>query len=417
MRITNSMLVNNMMNNLNANLNRMAKYQNQGASGRLFDRPSDDPIGMSRSLKLYTDISRVSQYERNLNDANSWMHTTEEALKELEQILQRTRELSVDAANGTKTEEDTKNIAEEIKQLKEQAIKLANTSHAGRSVFTGFKTDKDLLQSNGTYGIELNSGDLSNYNVGISEDIDVNIIGSRVFGFVFGEDILENNLKGTAVDLEIKDGDSQETKEIKTRKKANLEVIKGKLKQAEVDQVNGVDDIVSYNELPTNSDEIKEIRNALGMKTGFYETNDPDVTNPPDTKVQDELWFDILNEHGDLSSSEGTGSSMMNMFDDLIVAMEKGDHEQIDKYLTDIDREHKNVISIKAEIGAKTNRLDMTEKRLSAEKLNFKSNLSKNEDVDYGELIMKANIAQTIYQASLSISGRVIQPTLMDFLR
>lgn len=408
MRITNGMLVNNMMNNLNANLNRMAKYQNQGASGRLFDRPSDNPIGMSRSLKLYTDISRVNQYERNLNDANSWMHTTEEALKELEQILQRTRELSVDAANGTKTEEDTKNIAEEIKQLKEQAIKLANTRHAGRSIFTGFKTDKDLLQSNGTYNIVLNKGDISNYNVGISEDIDVNIVGSRVFGFAKNDNILESNLKGDLIIDE--DNDSQETKDIKKRKLENLNIIKNKLKQAGIDDatvnaMNSYGDLPKLSEPPTldEKENVGKIEEFLGITKG--------------KSTPDELWFNILNEHGELSSSENDESSMMNMFDKLVAAMEKGDHEQVDKYLDDIDIQHKNIISIKSEIGAKTNRLDMTEKRLSAEKLNFRDNLSKNEDVDYAELIMKSNIAQTIYQASLSISGRVIQPSLLDFLR
>ena len=118
-----------------------------------------------------------------------------------------------------------------------------------------------------------------------------------------------------------------------------------------------------------------------------------------------------------MSSKENERSSMIDVFDNIIAAMNKGDHEQINQKLTDIDKVHQNIISIKAEVGAKTNRLDMTEKRLSSEKLNFETNLSQNEDVDYAELIMKTKIAETVYQASLSISGRIIQPTLMDFLR
>ena len=342
------------------------------------------------------------------------MHTTEEALKELEQILQRTRELSVDAANGTKTEEDTKNIAEEIKQLKEQAIKLGNTRHAGRSVFTGFKTDKDLLQSNGTYNIKLNKGDISNYNVGISEDIDVNVVGSRVFGFVSNKDLLDHNLKGLEVDADT-------SAEAVKRRVDNLTVIKDKLKQIKSSgglPTLDIDAITSYGSLPTDVSQIKEIKKSLGIKTQASEPQSPpDPSDPWPDRFQDEVWFEILNEHGDLSASENDGSSMMKMFDDLIVAMEKGDHEQVNQYLTDIDREHGNIVSIKAEIGAKTNRLDMTEKRLSSEKLNFKTNLSKNEDVDYAELIMKSNIAETVYKASLSISARIIQPSLMDFLR
>lgn len=389
MRITNGMLTNNMLSNLNSNLNRMERYQNQGATGRKFDKPSDDPIGMSRSLKLYTDISKVKQYERNLNDANSWMHTTEEALGEIEKILQRTRELAAGAANGTNSETDTKAIAEEIKQLKEQVIQLGNTRHAGRSIFTGFKTDKDLLKRDGSYNIDISKKDVSKYNVGISEDIDVNIVGSRVFGPVTDADLLNYKLKD----------DVSDNPEIAGLKAYNLGKIKVKLTAADID----ITTIDSYSKLPTDPEKIKAIKAKLGMTGG---TDNPD-----------ELWLNIINKDGDMSSKENERSSMLDMFDNIIAAMNKGDHEQINQKLTDIDGVHQNIISIKAEVGAKTNRLDMTEKRLSSEKLNFETNLSQNEDVDYAELIMKTKIAETVYQASLSISGRIIQPTLMDFLR
>ena len=402
MRITNGMLTNNMLSNLNSNLNRMERYQNQGATGRKFDKPSDDPIGMSRSLKLYTDISKVKQYERNLNDANSWMHTTEEALGEIEKILQRTRELAAGAANGTNSETDTKAIAEEIKQLKEQVIQLGNARHAGRSIFTGFKTDKDLLKRDGSYNIDISKKDVSKYNVGISEDIDVNIVGSRVFGPISDKDLINYKLKENR-DKDNKITDNTVTAELK---KNNLNAIKTKLTEEGVVIADiGIDitTIDSYSKLPTDPEKIKAIKAKLKMTGG---TDNPD-----------ELWLNIINKDGDMSSKENERSSMIDVFDNIIAAMNKGDHEQINQKLTDIDKVHQNIISIKAEVGAKTNRLDMTEKRLSSEKLNFETNLSQNEDVDYAELIMKTKIAETVYQASLSISGRIIQPTLMDFLR
>ena len=321
MRITNSMLIRNMMTNLNFNLNRMERYQRQAASGRKFDKPSEDPIGMSKSLKLYTDISRVDQYERNLNDANSWMHSTENALIELNEIIHRVRELSVDMANGTKTVDDTQKSAEEIKQLKEQVIKLANSRHAGRSIFTGFKTDQDLLDKDGKYIINVNKDDVSIYNVGISENIKVNTVGINVFGV--GDDY------------------------------------------------------------------------TAGF--GF----------------------------GENATVGGTSkSTVIDMFDKLITAMggddETGtgfDQKAISDMLGDIDKVHENTLAIESEIGAKTNRLKMTEKRLSSEKMNFRGILSLNEDVDHGEVIMEAKMAENIYNASLAIGSRIIQPTLVDFLR
>ena len=141
MRVTNNMLVNNMVYNLNQNLKKLEKLQYQLATGKKFRVPSDDPIGASKSLKFNTDISKLEQYERNVKDALSWMSDTEAALGEIGEVLKRAKELTVDAANGTKTTEDLHKIKEEIDQLKEHLIQIANTTYAGRHVFSGYKTD------------------------------------------------------------------------------------------------------------------------------------------------------------------------------------------------------------------------------------------------------------------------------------
>ena len=351
MRITNGMLTNNMMSNLNSNLNRLSKYQQQGSSGRKFDRPSDDPIGMSKSLKLYTDVSKVEQYERNLRDAQSWMHSTENALIEFNDIIHRARELSVDMANGTKTENDTKNASEEMKQLKEQVIKLANSRHAGRSIFTGFKTDKDLLDKDGNYILNISDKDVSIYNVGISESMDINTIGMKIFGAIERDDTSNITDKNNKYDFGFGKG---------------------------------------------------EVKNKI---VGVGTSGDSDYVAPV----------------------EGHKSTVIEMFDQLIDAMGGGDsnadgtskldQDKIGDMLGVFDVVHENSLAIRAEIGAKTNRLTMTEKRLTSERMNFKEVLSNNEDVDYAELIMHTKLAEKIYNASLSKGSRIIQPTLMDFLR
>ena len=89
MRITNNMLVNNMVYNLNQNLRALEKLQYQKATGKKFKVPSDDPIGVSKSLKFNTDISKLKQYKRNVSDAKSWMIDTEAALDVIGKVLKR----------------------------------------------------------------------------------------------------------------------------------------------------------------------------------------------------------------------------------------------------------------------------------------------------------------------------------------
>ena len=151
MRVTNRMLINNMVNNIGSNLRRMEKYQNRLTTGKKINVPSDDPVVAARALKLRTDVSRLKQYDRNVKDAMSWMEITESALGNMTEIFHRARVLAVQGANGPTTPEDTQKIAEEVKQLKHQLIQVGNSTYSGRHIFSGFKTDQKLFDEDGNF--------------------------------------------------------------------------------------------------------------------------------------------------------------------------------------------------------------------------------------------------------------------------
>lgn len=157
MRITNNMLINNMIGYISGNLNRMDKLQNQMATGKKISVPSDDPIVASKALKLRTDVAEIDQFKRNANDAYSWATLTEDAMGMMVDVLHRARELAVQAANGILTSDDRSKIQKEVEQLKEQMIHIANTTYAGRYVFSGHATDAPLINEDGTYNISVAS--------------------------------------------------------------------------------------------------------------------------------------------------------------------------------------------------------------------------------------------------------------------
>ncbi len=181
MRITNNMLINNMLSHLNTNLNRMTKYQSQLATGKKISLPSDDPIVASRALKLRTDVAEIEQYQRNVDDATSWMEISETTLGQMGDVMQRIRELAVQGANGSNTPDDLGKIKQEVQQLKVQMVHLANTSYAGRFIFSGFKTDKSLMDENGFFQIDISNAEQIKYEIGIGDDININVTGSDLF--------------------------------------------------------------------------------------------------------------------------------------------------------------------------------------------------------------------------------------------
>ena len=127
MRITNNMLINNMVKYIGNNLTRMDKYQSQLATGKKIQVPSDDPVVAARALKLRTDVAEIQQYQRNLKDAQSWLEITESALSDLGDIFQRAKEIA-NGSDGIESPEDLAATAEEAKQLRTQLINLANST-------------------------------------------------------------------------------------------------------------------------------------------------------------------------------------------------------------------------------------------------------------------------------------------------
>ncbi len=302
MRITNNMLINNMLSNLNNNLNRMNKYQTQLATGKKISLPSDDPIVASRALKLRTDVAEIQQYQRNVDDATSWMEITETTLGQMGEVMHRVRELTVQSSNGSNTPEDMEKVKQEMEQLKIQMTHLANTTYAGRYIFSGYKTDKPLMDDNGVFLINIANSEQINYEIGIGDDIHINVTGSDLFN-------------------------------------------------------NGTDAV------------------------------------------------------------ESDTSSLIETFDAIITSLNMGDNAAAGNMLNQIDAEINNILRVRSGVGARMNRLELTANRLSDDNINFTNLMSKNEDVDIAEAIMYLQNEENVYRASLSAGAKVIQPSLVDFLR
>ena len=94
-RVTQNMLNTQFMRNLNTNLTRVQKLQDQLSSGRKINKPSDDPVGISFALRYRSELERNEQYQRNVDSALSWLSYSDKILGQAGDIIQRARELAV----------------------------------------------------------------------------------------------------------------------------------------------------------------------------------------------------------------------------------------------------------------------------------------------------------------------------------
>ena len=103
MRVTQSMLSSNMLRNLNNSYGKMSKYQEQLQSGKMVNRPSDDPVVAVKGMGYRVDLDKNAQFQRNIGEANSWLNSTDTAFDQVGEALKRVKELTVQAANDTNT--------------------------------------------------------------------------------------------------------------------------------------------------------------------------------------------------------------------------------------------------------------------------------------------------------------------------
>ena len=114
------------------------RTQRQISSGRRLLSPSDDPIASSRTIELRETLSRIQQFERNGNIARNRLGFEESALSSVNDVLQRIRELALQANNATQSDETRRLIAAEVREQLDQLVQLANQQDGnGRFLFSG----------------------------------------------------------------------------------------------------------------------------------------------------------------------------------------------------------------------------------------------------------------------------------------
>ena len=128
MIVQHNMTAMNTNRQLGISTNALAKSTEKLSSGYRINRAADDAAGLAISEKMRSQIRGLNQASTNAQDGISMIQTAEGALQESHSILQRMRELTIQAANGTETDEDRGNIQDEITQLQDELDRISETT-------------------------------------------------------------------------------------------------------------------------------------------------------------------------------------------------------------------------------------------------------------------------------------------------
>jgi flagellar hook-associated protein 3 FlgL len=299
-RITTGLLAARSLRDINTQLSRISILQEQLATGLRVNRPSDDPIDARRAINVRVLIGKNEQFQSNIDDITPQLDETATTLLNVDDILQRALELTVQAANETNAQEQLDAIAIEINELLEGVFAASNQRTNGRSVFAGTQTLDDAFSA------------------------------TRVGGEI------------TAVTYEGND------------------------------QISSVD----------VAERIRIGINIPGSQA-FQNTTDVFAT--------------LIGIRDDLRA--GDQASLRNV--------------RIDDLRAGIDQ----TLFAVARVGATQNRLETVSNNLQDANIQLRDLLSDKIDADFSETILGLNVAQNAFEAALVAAGRVIQPSLIDFIR
>lgn len=465
MRVTNSMLVTNSIYNINNNTRRLDKAQQQESTQSKIQLPSDDPEVATQAVKYRNYVSTVGQYQKNVEDATSWMKVTEGALSDLHDVVQQIRDLTVEAAStGTLSEANLTDIKQEVSELKKTAIQILNSSYAGRYIFAGYDTDKPpydttsvavgsanvekvtykgkIIDMNGAVSTDINAADYTtayadaltsgkvyqdsgvkqsmNYNIGFQNQITVNVEGQEVVGTDSAD-----NLFATFDKLLI-----------------------------------GLDAESSYQSIAsgtaTGSKDVSTLSYPYAVVAGTQDTfslavdggADTTITIPPGTYTSAAALVTAVNKGIGASSLDGKVTAALNSNNQIVftsasttasstVTVTEGNGAlgqlvgtaatttggtvqttpfTLSSILGDIDRDLDRISAVTSSLGAREKTADIATNRLSDDNTVYTKLMSTNEDMNAAEATTNVATAKTIYEASLAAAAKAISKSLLDFI-
>ena len=299
-RITQGMLVQRTLNNLNQQLRRISVLQDQLATGRRVNRPSDNPIDARRAMNLRTIIAKNEQFQANISDASPQLQESASTVLNMVDIMLRALELTTQGANEVVGQSQLDSIALEINELLEAAVVAGNHRTNNRSIFAGTRTLADAF---------------------------------------------------------------------------------------DVTRVAGQITAVTY----AGNDQPIEINISEGVRSEVNVTGS-----------------DVFQKNVDIFAV------LIGIRDDLLA----GDQASLrDVRLAEIATGREQLLSSVAQIGAVQNRLERLQSNLADFNIDFQELLSDKIDADFAETVLGLTVAETALNAALNAAARVLQPSLLDFIR
>ena len=417
MRVTNQMTINSFVRNLTDKSEQLLKLQEMISSGKRITKFSEDPMGMAKIVSYRKTLCAIDQYNKNIAHGKSWLSTASSTLGQVDELLIRAKELTVSQATETSSPQTRALVVEEIKNIYDQLIQLANTEVGGSYIFAGYQTDNSAFTRDDDYN--------ATYDGGQQEVTEITCNDANTL--VGGECLtLNSSTTGYYVWYRVDGAGVDPALAGRTGIMVELDSVADNADAVALKTAGAIDDVADFRAgsnfgvvTVTNDDAGAEADDAADNDTGFTVTVATQGANGSHGDISIVIGKNLefaINSNGDDVFANSNGVNIFNILRDLKNALENDDTEAIQAQIEPLDEAKNQMLRFEAELGAKLNRLESTENHWEDFKLDVTALMSATEDTDFVQAVIDLQSQKAAYQASLSTAASIIKQTLMDFL-
>ena len=406
MRLSSSQIYTTGLRGITNASNEVARTQEQIASGQRVLKPSDDPVASTRILEIESDLAISKQYQRNIDNVEGRLQRAEVQIDNVEGVIDRVRELVIQAGSGALTNQDRQQITVEINQRLEELVDLTNArDENGNYIFSGFKTDTAAFAAVGdNYAFQGDEG------VRFEQVANgLNIASSESGKALFADIATVNN--NVAVSAGVNNT-------------SDVQVGRGQVVDQDVfDAVFPEDYAIIFNDTTSVAPvgpnySVKRLSDGQLISTNVpfdlatpiiingVEVTLSDIPNPTDTFL-----IESTSKENMLNTVQRIGASLASFTDPTERSAFIGDA------LNNLSNIQENLLSGRGRIGARLNTLEST--RASQQSLDLISTgvLDELRGLDYAEAVSRLSFQSFILEAAQQSFVKVSSLSLFNFLR
>jgi len=393
------------INNILLQQSRVNETQLQISSGKRILAPSDDPAGAVQLLDLSQSLSRLGQFQNNLDYARNRLSLSEGALDSVTNNLQRVRELAVQGFNGSNSATDKKSIALEIFQRLDELVALANTRDGnGDYLYAGFKAQTEPFSGSAATGSFSYNGDqgVRYLKIGENRTITDGNAGAEVFFNLQDKDgnaeSMFATLYGLATDLSTNKAAAEEATLTLANNPADNSTLIINGVTYEFDG-NGSGATVLGATVVTIGGTTTATINAL--KTAVDAATVPAGKSAVTTSASNNQLTITASTEGQDQLDDITGTSITANNTATTVSIPLYDH------LDQLDTALGRILDVRAQLGARLNVLDSQDEINLDTELSIQATKSDIEDLDMAEAISRFNLQIVALEAAQQAFVRV----------